>query len=305
MIGKIKRLQLREVWPHEALDFTSWLEKNIEVLNDVLDFSLANAEREQAVGTFSVDLVAEDLSGHTVIIENQLEKSDHDHLGKLLTYLVGVEAQAAIWIVSDPRPEHVNVINWLNESSAASFYLIKVEAIRIDDSSPAPLLTLIVGPSEEARLVGDTKKELAERHLVRQAFWRQLLDKAKQRTNLHANRSPGTDNWVSGSSGTTGLLYSYVILQHGTRLELSIDRGDVEENRRIFDMLAASKTEIEDKFGDTLDWDFQEGRRSCYLRKSYKDGGYQDRERWSQVQDKMIDTMIRMEKALRPYMKNL
>src|SRR4051812_41481425 len=125
-IGKIRRVPLREVWLHEALDFTTWLEQNVDVLNDVLDISLENVEREHAAGSFSVDLVAEDEAGNPVVIENQLEKSNHDHLGKLITYLAAMEAKAAIWIVSEPRPEHTRAIGWLNESSA-DFYLLKVE----------------------------------------------------------------------------------------------------------------------------------------------------------------------------------
>lgn len=124
MIGKIQRVTLREVWKHEALDFTTWLENNIDVLNDALDLSLTNVEREQTAGTFSVDLVAEDDSGNLAVIENQLAKSDHDHLGKLITYLTSLEAKVGVWIVSEPRPEHVKAVSWLNESSSAAFYLV-------------------------------------------------------------------------------------------------------------------------------------------------------------------------------------
>ena len=170
MIGKIERVGLREVWKHEALDFTKWLQENIDVLNDVVDLNLENLEREHSVGNFNVDLIAEDGNGNSVIIENQLGKSDHDHLGKLITYLVGLSAKAAIWIISDPRPEHISAITWLNESSSANFYLVKLEAIKIGESSPAPLLTLIVAPSEEGKEIGTTKKEIAERYSIRQKF---------------------------------------------------------------------------------------------------------------------------------------
>jgi hypothetical protein len=130
MIGRLQRVPLREVWKHEAHDFTQWLEQNIDVLNDVLDFTLVNVEREKKTeSTFSVDLVAESEDGATVIIENQLEKSNHDHLGKLITYLTAMQAKAAIWIVSEPRPEHVAAIAWLNEVAGADFYLLKIEAV--------------------------------------------------------------------------------------------------------------------------------------------------------------------------------
>src|SRR6202044_1144663 len=97
-IGKLERVPLRQVWEHEAYDFTQWLQDNIDVLNTALDLNLVNVDREQASGAFSIDLVAEDEGGGTVIIENQLEKSNHDHLGKLITYLTGMSAKAAIWI---------------------------------------------------------------------------------------------------------------------------------------------------------------------------------------------------------------
>jgi len=102
MIGRLQRVALREVWKHEAQDFTQWLQNNIDILNEALDLNLVGAERERAAGDFNVDLVAEDEGGGTVVIENQLEKSNHDHLGKLLTYLSAMGAKAGIWIVSDP-----------------------------------------------------------------------------------------------------------------------------------------------------------------------------------------------------------
>ena len=109
-IAKLERLPLREVWKHEAYDFTKWLEENIDVLNTALNLNLVNVDREQAAEAFSIDLVAEDDGGGIVIIENQLEKSNHDHLGKLITYLTGMSVKAAIWIVSNPRPEHVTAV---------------------------------------------------------------------------------------------------------------------------------------------------------------------------------------------------
>ena len=170
MIGSLQRVDLRKVWPHEALDFTPWLEENIDVLNNAIDLSLSIVEREQQAGNFSVDLVAEDESGDPVIIENQLERSNHEHLGKLITYLTTIGAKAAIWIVADPRPEHISAISWLNESSSASFYLLKLEAVRIEDSPPAPMLTLIVGSSEESQEAGETKKEFTERYIFAIGF---------------------------------------------------------------------------------------------------------------------------------------
>ncbi|MDX6767068.1 MAG: DUF4268 domain-containing protein [Candidatus Methylacidiphilales bacterium] len=307
-IGKLERVDLREVWKHEAHNFTQWLENNIGVLNDALDLNLVNVDREQAAGSFSIDLVAEDEGGGTVIIENQLEKSNHDHLGKLITYLTAMSAKAAIWIVSDPRPEHVAAITWLNESSSAAFYMVKVEAVRIGDSPPAPLFTLIVGPSEETQSVGQAKKEIAERYGIRKRWWSTLIERSGKVNKLHAHITPGEYAWIGASSGLRGLNLNYVVTQDWRGAELYIDRGkdSEDENKFIFDQLAAHKSEIEDAFGGELSWERLDGKRACRIRIGLSDGGYRTaEEKWPALQDEIIKAMDRLEKSLRPYLSQL
>lgn len=307
MVGKIKRVPLREIWKHEAFDFTTWLQDNIDVLNDIIDLPLSSAEREQSAGRFSVDLVAEDEGGNPVIIENQLEKSNHDHLGKIITYLTAIEAKNAIWIVADPRPEHVGAITWLNESSSANFYLLKIEGICIGNSEPAPLLTLIVGPSEESREVGVKKKEIAERYNIRHKFWKDLLEKAKEKTRLHAQISPSRESWISTGAGKSGLLLNYSITKHDGKVELYIDRGkDSEsENKAIYEELYTHKDEIEKEFGEPLSWERLDTKRASRISKRIVVGGYRDEDRWTAIQDAMIDAMIKLGRALKPFIIKL
>ena len=275
-------------------------------MSNVTDINLSNPEREQSAGNFSVDIVAEDGSGNPVIIENQLEKSNHDHLGKIITYLVSIGAKTAIWIASDPRTEHINAINWLNESSTANFYLLKVEAIKIGDSPPAPLLTVIVGPSAESKEAGKTKKELAERYLIREKFWTQLLELSKQKTKLHSNISTTQHNWIGTSAGVRGLGYNYAIRKDNAQVELYIDRGEGCDklNKDIFKQLFQKKEEIEDAFGGLLDWQSLEGKRACRIRKQIDIGGYRD-DNWAEIHEAMVNNMINLEKALRLHIKNL
>lgn len=308
MIGKISRVPLRTVWKHEAYDLTQWLQDNIDVLNDVLDLNLSNPEREQSAGTFNIDIVAEDEAGNPVIIENQLEKSDHDHLGKVITYLVAMGAKTAIWIVANPRPEHIAAITWLNESSAANFYLLKIEAIQIGDSPPAPLLTVIVGPSEEGKEVGKAKKEMAERYIIREKFWTQLLNYSKQKTKLHANISPTQHNWLGTSAGKQGLGYNYALRKNEAQVEFYIDRGKEkgEENKEIFDQLNSKKAEIEKAYGEGLNWERLEGKRACRISKKITMGGYRDEEeKWPQIHEAMVDSMIRLSKSLKSHIAKL
>lgn len=308
MIGKLERVPLREVWSHEAYDFTQWLEQNIDVINEALDLDIVSVDREQAAGKFSIDLVGEDQAGRKLIIENQLEKSDHDHLGKLITYLTAMQANAAIWIVREPRPEHVAAIGWLNQSLDADFYMVKVEAVRIGNSPAAPLLTLISGPSQEAKDVGMARKEFAERYAIRNRWWTDLIERSKPKSRLHAHITPGDYSWIGVSSGFRGLNFNYSVKQDSRTAELYIDRGKgcEDENKALFDQLEEHKAEIEAAFGGPLNWEGLEGKRACRISLTLADGGYRSAdELWPQLQDTQIDAMIRLERAMKPFIQKL
>jgi hypothetical protein len=303
MIGKIARMPLREVWRNEARDFTTWLLENTDAPTDIIELTLQDPKREHTAGDFHVDLVAEDDEGKVVVIENQLEKSNHDHLGKIITYVASLEAKSAIWIVSDPRPEHVKAITWLNESGLADFYLLKVEAIKIGNSEPAPLLTLITGPSEESRELGDTKKDLADRYGIRRHFWDTLLKHAREKTRLHEAISPSSYSFIWTGAGKAGLGFRYNITQHEAEVSLYINRDSEQENRAILSQLKSHEVEIESAFGRPLIWYQQDGVRHCRVTYLLKDGGYRDPEdRWPAIQDAMINAMVDLDKAIRPHL---
>lgn len=308
-IGRIQRVELREVWRHEAHDFSAWLKENLDVLNDVLEFELTEAEREQEAGDFSIDLVATDTHGRTVVIENQLERSNHDHLGKVITYLTNIDAKVAIWIVSDPRPEHVTAINWLNQFPDAQFYLVKMEAVKIGDSAPAPLFTLIAGPSAEVREAGATRKKISEGQSLYRRFWTSFLERAQKRLKLFSNISPSDYHWIGASSGVRGLSFNHTVWKRGGGAELYIDRGSngAEENKRIFDTLQADKEAIERDYGGPLSWQRLDTKRACRIQARFEDfpGLQDDPAEWSKTQDTLIDAMTRLEKALAPRIAKL
>ncbi|HET7485599.1 MAG TPA: hypothetical protein VFJ64_09515 [Solirubrobacterales bacterium] len=139
-----------EGWDHEAHDFTPWLAENIELLGEELGLVLRLKEREAAVGRYSLDLLLEDAQGRTVIVENQFGKTDHDHLGKLLTYCAGTEAEVAVWLSESLTDEHVAALEWLNENTVAGvgFFGVELGLLKIDDSRPAPRFRVVVKPNE-------------------------------------------------------------------------------------------------------------------------------------------------------------
>ncbi len=307
-IGKITIVPVREAFAHEALDFTVWLEQNIDALAERLGLDLTVVEREKAVGSFNVDLLCEDGNGNTVIIENQLERTDHDHLGKLLTYMINLDARTAIWVTTDPRHEHEKVVDWLNETTGTNmaFYLVKVEAIRIGESPYAPLFTVLAAPDDQIRELGETKREFAERHGKRLEFWQTLIERSRDRTKLFANRSPSRDHWLGIGAGRSGLTFNYLIFKDKAGLELYIDTGDYDRNKAIFDALLEQQEQIEQSFGAPLDWQRLDDRRASRIAYFIRGkGSLNEVESWPEVQDLMIDAMIRFERVFRPRIKQI
>jgi Domain of unknown function (DUF4268) len=303
LVARLEIEPIRKAFPHEAMHFTTWLESQIEALAERLGIELTVIEREKSVGDFNVDLLCEDGNGKSVIIENQLERTDHDHLGKLLTYLVNLDASTAIWITTDPRPEHQKVIDWLNESTAAdlSFYLVKVEAIRIANSPFAPLFTVLAAPDNQVRKIGEKKKELAARQSNHFEFWKSLLERSKTKTKLFAHRTPGHHHWLGIGAGKTGCGFHYVVTNDGASIELYIDydKDTGEKNKAIFDALHAQREDIEKEFGGPLEWERLDDKRASRIRKYFTEGGRATPEKWPELQERMIDGMIRLDRALR------
>lgn len=306
MVGKLKKVDLREIWKHEAYDFTSWLFENCEVLNEQIGLSLTAIEKEKSVGPFSVDIFAEDASGRKVIIENQLCKTDHDHLGKVLTYLSNLDTKIAIWISTEPRPEHVTAINFLNEAvpEDTMFYLLKVQAFQIGDSEPAPHFTIEAGPSIVRKAGGDVKKELAKIDKKRYEFFNQLLTLCNHKTNLFNNISPVSyQNWVNAGAGKSGVSWTFVGTKRSSRIEFFFCSFSPDVNRERFKYLLSKKAEIEEKFGESLVWDFKEERKQQYIRSVCPLGGFDDEDNWASIQNDLVDRMLRLEKVLRSFIK--
>lgn len=311
-IGRIDRVPLRDVWPHEARDFTTWLECNLDLLGDLLGLQFSEALREASAGDFSVDLVAEDDAGNTIVIENQFGRSNHDHLGKVLTYLAMREAHGAVWVVEEPRPEHVRAVSWLNDSSSGRFYLVKIEAVRIGDSLPAPLMTLIVGPSEASGAIARVKKEDEERDRALAGFWAGLVALASEAGHVAADTPLPRTNWLPVPSGTRGLIYYYVIRRDYPRIELAIDRGRTSpeiagENRGILGQLREREAEIASAMaGLPVEWESGENRHVSKVCVRLRTGGHRSpAEEWPAIQAAMVGAMALLRSALDPHIRAL
>jgi hypothetical protein len=299
-ISRLQKVPLRELWKHETHGFTRWLAENLDYLNEALELELSLVEREASGNmTFSADILAEDTDGNYYIIENQLEKTDHDHLGKIITYMSNLDGNGAIWITSEPRPEHEKAVHWLNEILPAdsAIFLVKLEAYKIEDSPSAPLFTVIAGPTSVSRQVGEEKKELAERHILRMEFWRQTLEKFKKKGTFFSNISPSKDQWIGTGSGKSGIAYNQIVLKDGARAEVYISTPNQETNKRYFDQLISKKEKIENAFGKSLYWQRMDDKTASRISYAIKDYGLKDKEHWSEMQDQLVDELYSLRDA--------
>jgi hypothetical protein len=305
-VNRATRHEPREIFPREDTDFTPWLEDNIDYLTDVLDLTLSVVEREKDTPTgFSIDLAVEEEDGEREgIIECQIEESDHDHLGKVLTYSTAFESEIAIWIVQEPRYEHKKTIEWLNESTEKYFYLIQIEAIKVK-GEVAPLFTPISVPSSAAKKIGETKREPSERDLKQEKFWEELLERSSGSFPLFSNISPKQQGWISKGAGKSGVLYRYRIRNDWGDAGIYIDTNDKDLNEEIFDTLYEERDEIEDGLPFELDWQRLEDSRACRITHRIDGVGLSDEKNWPKVQEEMIEQMQEISSVFSSRIQNL
>lgn len=303
-IGRLKRIPVRELWKREDKDFTTWLEGEIDHLNEILDIEVTIEASEESVGPFRVDLYGEDNTGNKVIIENQLEKTDHDHLGKVLTYSVNLEAKTAIWITTKPREEHERVVEWLNEVTPddTRFYLVSLEAIQIEGGEiAAPLFSVVKGPSIEAKAIGQEKKEFARRHQIRLEYWAQFINFMNEHNDLCRNLSPSKDHWIGIGLGMSGVSINLVATKAYVRCEVFINKGDQEINKRIFDALQKREESIRNnlELPAPLIWDRMDEKITSRIKYQLDEVNINTLEDWIKMNEFLKTSAERMVKVFR------
>jgi hypothetical protein len=307
-ISKAQFIPIRQAFPHEAHDFTRWLSQNLDALSDRVGIQFSDIEPEKSVGSFNVDIFCKDSAGHNVIIENQLERTNHDHLGKVLTYMVNLGAKTAIWIATEARPEHEAVVSWLNQFTPIDmqFYFVKLEAISIGDWV-APWFTVLVAPDEQLSEIGEQKKTDALSNIASlySEFWTYFLGYSDGKTIFRYNipSSRYYQDVRAKLSIKSGLNISYHVIVRDGKIGVSlyIDFRDYDENKKFFDFLSEYRQEIEVEIGATLDWRRLDNARACSIFYLVDRIDIQDKSQWDEIADTLIDMMTRFEKAFHPY----
>lgn len=305
-LGALRRVELRDVWKHEAMDFTPWLVENMDLIGKVLGLDLETVGSEQAVGDFAVDILARDLGrNRRVIIENQLEETDHKHLGQLITYAAGLDASTVVWVSREFREEHRQALDWLNRGGGGSteFFGIVVELLQVDDSKPAVNLRLIASPNNWSRRAtpNTTAEDPSGKYARYQQFFQRLIDELREKHRFTNARIGQPQNWYTFSTGTRGFQYGLSFAAGGRlRVELSIDTGESAQNVGALGALGRERSSIEADLGESLEWETLEGKRACRIA-VYRPGSIEDAaasleeyQRWG------IDRLLKFKKVLGP-----
>ncbi len=285
-LGRFEKVDLREYWKDEARDFTPWLaqEDNLELLGETIGLQIELENTEILVGKFRADIIARDVnSERTIIIENQLEKTNHDHLGKIITYASGLGADIIIWICNLVTDEHRNAIDWLNEISneQIAFFALEIELWKINDSPPAPKFNIVCSPNEWAKTVKESsvKRTITDTKLLQKEFWESLKEHMEINNTVLSLRKPRAQHWFNMAIGRTG--FSIALTTNTVSKKLGCEiyiRG--ENAKKAFQLLLEDKETIETEIQEKLNWqELPDGKDSRIV--LYFDGDIRQKSQWN------------------------
>ena len=310
-LAKIERVpDLRATWPNEAQHFTPWLADNIAELGEALGMDLELQRIEAPVGGYSLDILATDLnSSRPVIIENQLEATDHGHLGQLLTYAAGFDAGAIVWVTKEFRDEHRQALDWLNQRTGedTQFFGVTVELWSIGDSLPAPHFNLVATPNgwRKEKVSNTTSKNtvpISERSERYRDFFQSLIDILREKHNFTNARKGQPQNWYSFSTGYGGgsIIYGANFTgQKQARVEVYIDYPDGDKNLKLLNELKLREEDIHSKLG-VLDWQPLGNRRACRIALARTGSIEDDEDTLSEIQAWMVDNLLKLKQVFGP-----
>lgn len=303
-LGTLKEItDLRSIWPHEALNFTPWVAENVDLLADAVGLDITVDETESSVDDFNVDIYASETgTDRKIIIENQLEDTDHDHLGKLITYASGKGADVVIWVVKHAREEHKAAVEWLNNHTddKIGFFLCEIKLFQIGDSQIAPAFTVVERPNDWTKEIRKTASANSTQQ-QRLEYWQAFNDYAFSDANfsrIFNKRKPTTDHWMDFSIGSSACHISVSQIQKRKAVDVELY---INDDKELFKSLFAHKDEIEKNMEMELEWkELPERKASRILIEKTVD--LDDRATWPEQFDYIMDTCIKMKRAFKRYL---
>lgn len=292
----VKISDLREVWKNEASDFTPWLakEENLSLLGESIGIDITLEEKESNVGDFSVDIFAkEEGTGRNIIIENQLEDSNHDHLGKIITYASGKDAQILIWIVKRARDEHRNAIEWLNNHTddSVAFFLIEIELWKIGDSQPAPKFNIVEQPNEWLKTM-KAQESMKPADKIKIAFWSAFKDYCQEIPGFNFSlRKPSTNHWYNFAIGKGGF---YIQLTADTQKKTISAGLLIKDDKELYEILKSKAVEITEILGEKPD--FSTATKESRMRIYKKSIDFKDDTQWKSYFKWFVEQLPKLRK---------
>ena len=311
-LATIEKVDIREIWPDEAKNFTPWLSEHMPELGEALGLDLETRTTEAPVGAFALDILAHDVGrDHPVAIENQLEVTDHSHLGQLLTYTAGYDANVVVWIAREFKEEHREALDLLNRRTdeETEFFGVVVEVWRIGESRPAPHFKVVSAPNDWRKAKVSRRAGPSERDRRCRAFFQRLLDTMREEHQFTNQRRTSATQWCSfPSDAPRGFTYNTAIsfASNGkTRVELYISPGEKDWNKAAFDQLLAHKEPIESELGP-LEWERLDNYKPCRASTLRRPGGVDDNEEaLEEVHDWMVDRLLAFRRVFGPRLTEL
>lgn len=309
-LGGLHKLNVRAIWQNEASEFTPWLasEANINLLGDALGIELEVENTEVTVGPYSADILAKDTAtGRYVVIENQLEKTNHDHLGKAITYASVLDASAIVWIAPEFTNEHRKALDWLNDHTTEelSFFGVSVELWQIDQSKPAVKFNVVSAPADILRIAAKSKgtDELSDIRKAQLAFWTKFRDKLVATKQIPSAQSPRPQYWYNISLGKSGIHLSTIFNTFenamGIRVYISNRIADI-----ALPYLEKHRAAIEAEIGETLEWNPYPDKLDKIIRLSRSADLFQQ-DQWDEYCDWLVPMTLKFRKAFSQRVKAL
>lgn len=317
-LGRLKPVKPRDIWPDEATHFTPWLarEDNLELLGETIGIALELEAQEKNVGPFRADILCKDkTTDDWVLIENQLARTDHTHLGQLITYAAGLKAVTIIWIADPFTEEHRAALDWLNEITDERFNFLglEVELWKIGDSPPAPKFNVVSKPNDWTRSVAQaaSRMELTPTRQMHLGFWTEFRNFVLAQDTSISPTKPLPQNWMTVAIGRAGFTLSAVTStynseletweSHEVRVDLTIG-GD--RSNEYLGLLEQDKDEIEETVGYELTWQRgnEDAATKIYVRRN---ADLHDEESWPELHSWLLSRLEDFDKVFRPRLRAL
>ncbi|HKK87136.1 MAG TPA: DUF4268 domain-containing protein [Roseovarius sp.] len=314
VLGRLEKVELRDIWKTEAQDFTPWLagEDNLALLSDTLGIDLELEAVEQNVGPFRADILCKDtLSDRWVLVENQLERTDHTHLGQLMTYAAGLDAVTIVWIASRVADEHRAAMDWLNEitDTEVRFFALEVELWRIGESPAAPKFNVVSKPNDWSRSTTAASKAVAEGELsptrqLQREYWETVEGLLESQSGPIRPVKPQAASWVGHSIGRThfSLNMSMNTRENWIRVELYLSGPAAKGN---FDMLADQKDQIEQELGCDLDWQRLDEKRDARICVTRNAAALDHKQSWAEEHQWLTEQLIAFHNVFAPRIRGI